>query len=322
MNNITHQEVINQYLINISSSRNLFREIVTTLGHQERTLANLLNNTYPHNNPYIVTNNVSANSRNNFNNNSSGGAETYPSRNSVRFRQQARYDNSTHTHNNRQPPRIRRMSQTSNNNIQAQNDYRIWAMIRLLNNNFNFEDFQNNVIVRPTTQQISDATQIIRFSDIRHPLNTSCPILQIEFQDDDEILQIRHCRHNFCRTALNSWFETSVYCPMCRHDIRDVPPPEENNTSNNTSNNITDTSSTNINTTNINTTNIDPIRLSDNNDIILSNIARMITNELTEQINNTNNYDPSGNVSFEYTFGIAPSSTISNTSVDLSNNNT
>jgi hypothetical protein len=47
----------------------------------------------------------------------------------------------------------------------------------------------------------------------------------------------------------------------------------------------------------------------------------MITNDLNEQINNTNNYDTSGNVSFEYTFGIAPSSTIPNTIVDSSNNN-
>ena len=35
------------------------------------------------------------------------------------------------------------------------------------------------------------------------------------------VRQINRCGHIFNTIALNEWFQTSVRCPVCRHDIRE-----------------------------------------------------------------------------------------------------
>lgn len=105
--------------------------------------------------------------------------------------------------------------------------------------------FLTPVPVRPTQRQIDDSTRTCVYSDIQNTINTSCPICQAEFQDIDLVMQIRRCGHIFHREELMSWFQTgglgngSVYCPMCRADIREPttilnPSPITNTTSNST----------------------------------------------------------------------------------------
>jgi hypothetical protein len=85
----------------------------------------------------------------------------------------------------------------------------------------NLMDFQSNVPVIPTRQQMLNATREIQFGDIENPINTTCPISLETFQESDTITQILHCGHNFNTRQLNTWFQSNVRCPMCRYDIRD-----------------------------------------------------------------------------------------------------
>ena len=102
------------------------------------------------------------------------------------------------------------------------------------------EPFQSNTLlsemfnnltpvrVHPTVSQIRNATSMIPFQNIENPMNTRCPIRHEDFQDTDIVMQIRHCRHNFNSVALNRWFENAVRCPVCRYDIREYDPDNEN----------------------------------------------------------------------------------------------
>ena len=67
-----------------------------------------------------------------------------------------------------------------------------------------------------------------------------------DFTGDDSILRIRHCGHIFREMNLRRHFRNSTRCPICRFDIRDYIPPEndysqENNDDYNDNN--TDTNS-------------------------------------------------------------------------------
>jgi hypothetical protein len=82
-------------------------------------------------------------------------------------------------------------------------------------------DFQSNVPIIPTREQILNATREIQFGQIENPINTTCPISLESFQETDIITQILYCGHNFNTRQLNTWFHSNVRCPMCRYDIRE-----------------------------------------------------------------------------------------------------
>lgn len=89
-------------------------------------------------------------------------------------------------------------------------------------NNLNLtDDFLDPVIVRPTQQQIQEATTCYIFSEINNPINTSCPIRCQDFESADQVMQINSCKHNFYPSELNQWFSLNTKCPVCRLDIRD-----------------------------------------------------------------------------------------------------
>jgi hypothetical protein len=79
-------------------------------------------------------------------------------------------------------------------------------------------DHLTPVVVRPTPQQIANATEsVIDFSQIE---NATCPIAQRLFRENDSVTRIRYCGHHFLTDHLNTWFTRSVICPVCRYDIR------------------------------------------------------------------------------------------------------
>jgi hypothetical protein len=92
------------------------------------------------------------------------------------------------------------------------------------------------VVVRPTTEQIENASRLIRYRDIENPLAEFCPISLDEFNDDDEVRQILHCGHIFHRNQFQQWFESNSRCPICRYDIRNYTPLNNNNNNNNNNN--------------------------------------------------------------------------------------
>lgn len=87
------------------------------------------------------------------------------------------------------------------------------------------------VIVRPSQQQIQNATEIIDNTQTTHII---CPITQESFEENTSITRIIHCQHCFSTEALMNWFDRSVLCPVCRYDIRDfsnnsIPTDTSNN---------------------------------------------------------------------------------------------
>jgi hypothetical protein len=84
-----------------------------------------------------------------------------------------------------------------------------------------FENILQDVIVRPTQQQIQDATEIIIFDESSSNNNTHCPITLEPFAMGEQICRIKHCSHLFKKRALYDWFRRNVRCPVCRYDIRD-----------------------------------------------------------------------------------------------------
>lgn len=77
-----------------------------------------------------------------------------------------------------------------------------------------------DVIVRPTYEEVYNATADIMFSRNNLNLNTSCPITLDEFREGDLLTQIRRCGHLFNQHAIQNWFSRNVRCPVCRYDIR------------------------------------------------------------------------------------------------------
>jgi hypothetical protein len=96
---------------------------------------------------------------------------------------------------------------SSNNLIFEQEDYG-----GLINSLFGpMED----VIVSPSTEQIRLATTVSNT-----PMDDNCAICQEEVMPDAEIRTINQCNHAFHKGCIDQWFDRSVFCPICRIDIR------------------------------------------------------------------------------------------------------
>jgi hypothetical protein len=94
--------------------------------------------------------------------------------------------------------------------------------------------FDQPVVVRPTTLEISNATREVIFENVMNPPNNSCPICLDQFQGDTVVTQIRHCGHLFVPREINRWFQSNVRCPVCRYDIRSQSSPLDTSGNTNT----------------------------------------------------------------------------------------
>lgn len=78
-----------------------------------------------------------------------------------------------------------------------------------------------NVVVRPSQEQIRNATRsIIYNSNNTRIMNNTCPITLEPFEERQMLTQITYCGHVFSQDGINRWFEGNVRCPICRYDIR------------------------------------------------------------------------------------------------------
>ena len=89
-----------------------------------------------------------------------------------------------------------------------------------------------NVIVRPTNEQIENATEIIQYQTTEINSYDTCPIGLTPFDNNENVIRIKHCGHIFKEEILRSWFEQSARCPLCRYDIRDSNESNETNEEN------------------------------------------------------------------------------------------
>jgi hypothetical protein len=78
----------------------------------------------------------------------------------------------------------------------------------------------SNVIVRPTNQQIENASTLVSYNQIQNPNSETCPISLERFNPTDQVRQINYCGHIFLPSEFNEWFQSNVRCPVCRYDIR------------------------------------------------------------------------------------------------------
>jgi len=91
----------------------------------------------------------------------------------------------------------------------------------------NRQNVLQDVVVRPSQQQIVTATELVIFDENIQNNNTNCPITLEPFLHGEEIYRIRHCSHLFKKNALYDWFRRNVRCPVCRYDIRDYVAQEQ-----------------------------------------------------------------------------------------------
>lgn len=69
-----------------------------------------------------------------------------------------------------------------------------------------------------TLTQIINATEIIHYSESLG--ERRCPISLDDFIPNEQICQIRGCKHIFKPVNLLRWFERHTECPVCRYDLR------------------------------------------------------------------------------------------------------
>ena len=77
--------------------------------------------------------------------------------------------------------------------------------------------FMESVIVRPTQEQIDSATILTTLN----PQSDNCAICQDSMEDGQSVRILNHCIHRFHRECIDTWFQSHVTCPTCRHDIRE-----------------------------------------------------------------------------------------------------
>lgn len=90
--------------------------------------------------------------------------------------------------------------------------------------------FNTPVVVAPSAEIISTNTEIIDASNI--VVDTSgtsltqniCTVCQDAMRSPDICRRLRPCQHSFHRACIDEWFRRSVFCPSCRHDIRNPTP--------------------------------------------------------------------------------------------------
>jgi len=86
----------------------------------------------------------------------------------------------------------------------------------------NMQSFLEPVIVRPTNEQIVNASTMFRAGSYEEDeLPRVCPICQDSIETTQVIRRLNHCSHQFHKDCIDTWFQTHVTCPTCRHDIRD-----------------------------------------------------------------------------------------------------
>jgi len=75
-------------------------------------------------------------------------------------------------------------------------------------------EFFESVSVVPSTEQLNAS-----LLDVENPEGT-CIICQETYASNDRVVRLRNCNHTFHRLCATAWYNRSVYCPICRNDIR------------------------------------------------------------------------------------------------------
>jgi hypothetical protein len=83
--------------------------------------------------------------------------------------------------------------------------------------------FRQPVIIRPSAAVIASATERLSGSDLT--AGTVCAICQDTIVSTANVRRLRACQHSYHIGCIDQWFERSVFCPTCRHDVRETADP-------------------------------------------------------------------------------------------------
>jgi hypothetical protein len=203
-----------------------------------------------------------------------------------------------------------RTNSSTRDNYQSQIlSYVIYPFLDLSGSILNQSRLQD-VIVRPTEEQINNATRIITYDHSIEFINHRCPISLADFEEGEDVRQLIYCGHCFCEESIQNWFNTNVRCPVCRYDIREYSLPNIHDISSNTP--TRSNSPSTPNNRNRTTNNINNINNSMNNlNYIFDGISTNLTNILNNYLDNE--MDMSNELTYTFEFPIIHN--------DLSRNN-
>ena len=88
---------------------------------------------------------------------------------------------------------------------------------QLLSAFFGSSNIVEPVIVRPTHEQITAASVLTTVN----PNHENCAICQDGMEEGQSVRILSHCIHRFHQDCIDTWFQSHVTCPTCRHDIRE-----------------------------------------------------------------------------------------------------
>jgi len=74
-----------------------------------------------------------------------------------------------------------------------------------------------DVPIIPTNQQVDSATTLTTNSTA---ISEPCAICQDAIEVNTRSRRINRCQHTFHQSCIDTWFQSSVTCPICRTDIR------------------------------------------------------------------------------------------------------
>jgi hypothetical protein len=80
------------------------------------------------------------------------------------------------------------------------------------------QNFMDPVIVRPTSQQIMNGSEV---TQVVQAYEQNCSICQDQIEEGQYARILYHCMHPFHRDCIDTWFQSHVTCPTCRHDVRE-----------------------------------------------------------------------------------------------------
>ena len=180
------------------------------------------------------------------------------------------------------------INNTTNNTNNNNNTNSETNINEILNNAFSglLDTPLNPVVVRASPEIISQASENLLFSELPNDIQRyqSCPVSHESFTDNTEITRIRSCGHYFSRPAFRQWFDINVHCPICRQDIRNNIPNDDNDLSNN--NALVDSSQNQVRN----------IRMSEASGQTLQDFVNTISNDINS---NTSRIQP---ISYQFDF--------------------
>jgi len=83
--------------------------------------------------------------------------------------------------------------------------------------------------IRPSGDQVEknciegiefESLKVVKFTAAKSCSQENCSICLAEYQEDEELVELPVCMHNFHKDCIKKWLEKRVECPYCRGDVR------------------------------------------------------------------------------------------------------